>query len=418
MDRLSQQTSLHERHDLRAALLFLDLDHFKHINDSLGHPVGDSVLKIITARLEASVRNEDTVARLGGDEFVVLLTGLKGSLKEVTGSVRSTADTLRELLAEPMFLDGQRLQVTPSIGIALLPDHGSTAADLLKRADIALYRAKDCGRNTTQLFDFTMQTAASERMEMESALRTALARNEFSLHFQPQVDARENRIVGAEALLRWQHPQLGAQSPANFIKILEDSGLILEVGAWVLDEACRSFGQLLREGLIDPRTFSLCVNISPRQFLQNDFVERVRHSLLRHHLPCSILKLEVTEGIVIQNLEDTIAKMQQLMALGVSFAMDDFGTGYSSLTHLKRLPVDTLKIDQSFVRDAINAPNDTEIIRAIVAMARSLKIRVVAEGVEQLAQLQFLQSIGCHLYQGYLHSRPVPMAQFRELLRH
>ena len=418
MDRLSQQTSLHERHDLRAALLFLDLDHFKHINDSLGHPVGDSVLKIITARLEASVRNEDTVARLGGDEFVVLLTGLKGSLKEVTGSVRSTADTLRELLAEPMFLDGQRLQVTPSIGIALLPDHGSTAADLLKRADIALYRAKDCGRNTTQLFDFTMQTAASERMEMESALRTALARNEFSLHYQPQVDARENRIVGAEALLRWQHPQLGAQSPANFIKILEDSGLILEVGAWVLDEACRSFGQLLREGLIDPRTFSLCVNISPRQFLQSDFVERVRHSLLRHHLPCSILKLEVTEGIVIQNLEDTIAKMQQLMALGVSFAMDDFGTGYSSLTHLKRLPVDTLKIDQSFVRDAINAPNDTEIIRAIVAMARSLKIRVVAEGVEQLAQLQFLQSIGCHLYQGYLHSRPVPMAQFRELLRH
>ena len=418
MDRLSQQTSLHERHDLRAALLFLDLDHFKHINDSLGHPVGDSVLKIITARLEASVRNEDTVARLGGDEFVVLLTGLKGSLKEVTRSVRSTADTLRELLAEPMFLDGQRLQVTPSIGIALLPDHGSTAADLLKRADIALYRAKDCGRNTTQLFDFTMQTAASERMEMESALRTALARNEFSLHYQPQVDARENRIVGAEALLRWQHPQLGAQSPANFIKILEDSGLILEVGAWVLDEACRSFGQLLREGLIDPRTFSLCVNISPRQFLQNDFVERVRHSLLRHHLPCSILKLEVTEGIVIQNLEDTIAKMQQLMALGVSFAMDDFGTGYSSLTHLKRLPVDTLKIDQSFVRDAINAPNDTEIIRAIVAMARSLKIRVVAEGVEQLAQLQFLQSIGCHLYQGYLHSRPVPMAQFRELLRH
>jgi len=418
MDRLSQQTSLHERHDLRAALLFLDLDHFKHINDSLGHPVGDSVLKIITARLEASVRNEDTVARLGGDEFVVLLTGLKGSLKEVTQSVRSTADTLRELLAEPMFLDGQRLQVTPSIGIALLPDHGSTAADLLKRADIALYRAKDCGRNTTQLFDFTMQTAASERMEMESALRTALARNEFSLHYQPQVDARENRIVGAEALLRWQHPQLGAQSPANFIKILEDSGLILEVGAWVLDEACRSFGQLLREGLIDPRTFSLCVNISPRQFLQNDFVERVRHSLLRHHLPCSILKLEVTEGIVIQNLEDTIAKMQQLMALGVSFAMDDFGTGYSSLTHLKRLPVDTLKIDQSFVRDAINAPNDTEIIRAIVAMARSLKIRVVAEGVEQLAQLQFLQSIGCHLYQGYLHSRPVPMAQFRELLRH
>ena len=418
LERLNHQTELLEHHDLRGALLFLDLDHFKHINDSLGHPVGDSVLKIITARLEASVRSEDTVARLGGDEFVVLLTGLKGSLQAVTLNVLRTADTLRELLAEPMFLDGQRLQVTPSIGIALLPDHGITATDLLKRADIALYRAKDCGRNTSQLFDFSMQAAASERMNMESALRTALARNEFSLHFQPQVDARENRIVGAEALLRWQHPQLGAQSPADFIKILEDSGLILEVGAWILDEACRSFGKLLREGLIDPQAFSLCVNISPRQFRQSDFVEQVKRSLLHHDLPCSMLKLEVTEGIVIQNLEDTIAKMQALIALGVSFAMDDFGTGYSSLTHLKRLPVDTLKIDQSFVRDAINAPNDAEIIRAIVAMARSLKIKVVAEGVEQAAQLQFLQSIGCHLYQGYLHSRPVPLAQFRKLLQH
>ncbi|WP_300726611.1 bifunctional diguanylate cyclase/phosphodiesterase [Pseudomonas sp.] len=416
MDRLSQQTARLKLHDQRGALLFLDLDHFKHINDSLGHPVGDVVLNIITARLEASVRSQDTVARLGGDEFVVLLTGLTGSLDAVTQSVRNTADTLRQLLAEPMFLDSQRLQVTPSIGIVLLPDHGTVPADLLKRADIALYRAKDSGRNTTQLFHFDMQTAASERMRMENDLRTALARNEFSLHFQPQVDARQNRIVGAEALVRWQHPQLGAQSPAEFIKILEDSGLIIDVGAWILDEACRSLGQLLSEGLIDPDDFSLCVNISPRQFRQNDFVEHVQSSLRKHHLPCSMLKLEVTEGIVIQNLEDTIAKMRQLIALGVSFAMDDFGTGYSSLTHLKRLPVNTLKIDQSFVRDAIHDPNDAEIIRAIVAMARSLKLQVVAEGVEQLPQLMFLQSLGCHLYQGYLHSRPVPLAQFRQLL--
>ncbi|WP_019408140.1 bifunctional diguanylate cyclase/phosphodiesterase [Pseudomonas psychrophila] len=417
MDRLSQQTSLLKRHDLRGALLFLDLDHFKHINDSLGHPVGDSVLRIVTARLEASVRSEDTVARLGGDEFVVLLTGLQGSLEEVTHSACSIADTVRELLAEPMFLDGQRLQVTPSIGIALIPDHGSTPADLLKRADIALYRAKDSGRNTTQLFHFDMQTAASERMRMESDLRTALARDEFTLHFQPQIDARTNRIVGAEALLRWQHPQLGPQSPAEFIKILEDSGLILEVGTWILDEACRSFSELLREGLIDPEDFSLCVNISPRQFLQSDFAERVQRSLLHHHVPYSMLKLEVTEGIVIQNLEDTIDKMHHLIALGVSFAMDDFGTGYSSLTHLKRLPVDTLKIDQSFVREAIHDPNDAEIVRAIVAMAHSLGLTVVAEGVEKLAQLTFLQTLDCHLYQGYLHSRPVPLAQFRMLLQ-
>ena len=416
MDRLSQLTSLLQRHGLRGALLFLDLDHFKHINDSLGHPVGDSVLKVITARLEASVRHEDTVARLGGDEFVVLLTGLKGSLEAVTRAVRHTADTLRELLAEPMFLDGQRLQVTPSIGIALIPDHGSNPADLLKRADIALYRAKDFGRNTTQLFHIDMQTAASERMRMESDLRTALARHEFSLCFQAQVDARDNRIVGAEALVRWQHPQRGQQCPSDFIKILEESGLIVEVGSWILDEACRAFGPLLREGLIDPGHFSLCVNISPRQFRQTHFVEHVQRSLLTHQVPFSMLKLEITEGIMIQNLEDTIAKMHQLTALGVSFAMDDFGTGYSSLTHLKRLPVDALKIDQSFVRDAIHDPNDAEIIRAIVAMALSLKLKVVAEGVEQPAQLAFLQSLDCHVYQGFLHSEPLPLAEFRALL--
>jgi diguanylate cyclase (GGDEF)-like protein/PAS domain S-box-containing protein len=416
MDRLSQQIALLKRHNLRGALLFLDLDHFKHINDSLGHPVGDTVLKIITARLEASVRLEDTVARLGGDEFVVLLSGLEGTRAEVTEKVRELADTLRELLAEPMSLDGQRLQVTPSIGIALIPDHGSTPADLLKRADIALYRAKDSGRNTTQMFHSTMQKAASERLRMENDLRSAVIRGELSLHFQPQVDSREDRIVGAEVLLRWYHPQLGQQSPAQFIQVLEESGLIIEVGGWILDEACRACAQLLKEGLIDASDFALCVNISPRQFRQNDFVERVELSLKQNNLPCSLLKLEITEGIVIQNLEDTISKMRRLKKLGVSFAMDDFGTGYSSLTYLKRLPVDALKIDQSFVRDATHDPNDAEIIRAIVAMARSLDLTVVAEGVELSEQLEFLERLGCHLYQGYLHSRPLPLAEFRQML--
>ncbi len=290
MDRLSQQIALLKRHNLRGALLFLDLDHFKHINDSLGHPVGDTVLKIVTARLEASVRMEDTVARLGGDEFVVLLSGLDGSRVEVTHQVQDLANTLRELLSEPMFLDGHRLQVTPSIGVALIPDHGSTPADLLKRADIALYRAKDSGRNTTQMFHNSMQKTASERLRMETDLRLALSRGEFSVHYQPQVDARGNKIVGAEALVRWQHPQLGAQSPSDFIKVLEDSGLILEVGTWILDEACAAFEQLIAQGLVDPLNFSLCVNISPRQFRQNDFVEQVEHSLKQHSLPCSLLK--------------------------------------------------------------------------------------------------------------------------------
>ncbi|MDD2091008.1 PAS domain S-box protein [Pseudomonas guariconensis] len=416
MDRLSQQIALLKRHNLRGALLFLDLDHFKHINDSLGHPVGDTVLKIITARLEASVRLEDTVARLGGDEFVVLLSGLEGSRDQVEAKVRELADTLRELLAEPMSLDGQRLQVTPSIGVALIPDHGATPADLLKRADIALYRAKDSGRNTTQLFHTSMQKAASERLRMETDLRLALARGELALHFQPQVDARDNRIVGAEVLLRWHHPQLGQQPPSQFIQVLEESGLILEVGSWILDEACDACARMLEDGLIDADDFSLCVNISPRQFRQNDFVERVLRSLDDYRLPRRMLKLEITEGIVIQNLEDTISKMRELKRYGVSFAMDDFGTGYSSLTYLKRLPVDALKIDQTFVRDAPIDPNDAEIVRAIVAMARSLDLAVIAEGVEQSDQLEFLERQGCYLYQGYLHSRPLPLPEFRQML--
>src|SRR5471032_3056530 len=410
MDRLSQQIALLKRHSLRGALLFLDLDHFKHINDSLGHPVGDSVLKIITARLEASVRLEDTVARLGGDEFVVLISGLEGNKTDVTQLIQQQADTLRELLAEPMFLDGQRLQVTPSIGIALIPDHGSTPADLLKRADIALYRAKDSGRNTTQLYHSTMQKAASDRLRLE------LVRGEFSLHYQPRDDARRTRVVGAEALLRWDHPEHGLLTPTQFIRVLEESSMILEVGSWILDEACKAGGQLVHEALINPEAFSLCVNISPRQFRQNDFVERVERSLRQHHLPYSLLKLEITEGIVIQNLDDTVAKMRRLKKLGVSFAMDDFGTGYSSLTYLKRLPVDTLKIDQSFVRDATTDPNDAEIIRAIVAMAQSLSLTVIAEGVENRDQLQFLKQLGCHLYQGYWFSGAVGLEGFKALL--
>ncbi|KPX40718.1 Sensory box protein [Pseudomonas syringae pv. helianthi] len=417
MDRLSQQVSLLQHQNLRGALLFLDLDHFKHINDSLGHPVGDSVLSIIAARLEASVRHEDTVARLGGDEFVVLICGLDGSREDVTRQVRVLADNLRELLAEPMFLDGHRLQVTPSIGIVLIPDDGLAPADLLKRADIALYRAKDAGRNASQFFHVSMQQAVSQRLRLENDLRLALTRNEFHLHFQAQIDSRDTGITGAEALLRWEHPEYGLLSPDQFVQILEESGMILEVGSHILDEACKTGGLLLKQGLIAKDKFLMGVNISPRQFRQNDFVERVQHSLKLHQLPASMLKLEITEGIVIQNLDDTILKMHSLKALGVSFAMDDFGTGYSSLTYLKRLPVDTLKIDQSFVQDATRDPNDAEIIRAIVAMAQSLNLNVIAEGVETSEQLAFLERVGCYNYQGYLFSEPLPAPQFENLLQ-
>ncbi|MBN4174769.1 putative signaling protein [Pseudomonas savastanoi pv. phaseolicola] len=416
MDRLSQQVSLLQHQNLRGALLFLDLDHFKHINDSLGHPVGDSVLSIIAARLEASVRQEDTVARLGGDEFVVLICGLDGTRDEVIQQVRVLADNLRELLAEPMFLDGHRLQVTPSIGIVLIPDDGLAPADLLKRADIALYRAKDSGRNASQFFHVSMQQAVSQRLRLENDLRLALTRNEFQLHFQAQIDCRDQYITGAEALLRWEHPEYGLLSPDQFVQILEESGMILEVGSHILDEACKTGGLLLKQGLISKNKFLMGVNISPRQFRQNDFIERVQHSLKQHQLPASMLKLEITEGIVIQNLDDTILKMLSLKELGVSFAMDDFGTGYSSLTYLKRLPVDTLKIDQSFVQDATSDPNDAEIIRAIVAMAQSLNLNVIAEGVETPEQLAFLERVGCYNYQGYLFSEPLPGPQFENLL--
>ncbi len=417
MNRLTQQTALHKRHNLRGALLFLDLDHFKHINDSLGHPVGDGVLKMVTARLEASVRQEDTVARLGGDEFVVLLTGLSGKRSQVTRHVRQVAEKLRTLLAEPMVFEGNQLQVTPSIGIALIPDHGETPADLLKRADIALYRAKDAGRNAIQLFRTTMQEEASARLQLENELRRALQRGEFELYLQPQVDARSATVVGAEVLLRWQHPEHGLRAPGQFIDVLEESGLIIEVGAWVIREACRLGALLLQGGLVQPERFSLCVNISPRQFRQGEFVERIVDTLSAAGLPPQMIKLEITEGIVIQNLDDTIAKMRRLQRHGVSFAMDDFGTGYSSLTYLKRLPVDLLKIDQSFVRDALDDTNDAAIIRAIVAMAKSLELDVIAEGVELQAQLDLLQLQDCHLYQGYLFSRPVPFADFSALLR-
>ncbi|GFM68294.1 phosphodiesterase [Pseudomonas cichorii] len=416
MERLGQQLTQLKQDNLRGALLFLDLDHFKNINDSLGHPMGDCVLSIVTARLEASVRLEDTVARLGGDEFVVLIGGLEGSRHEVATQVQDLADNLRKLLAEPMFIDRQRLQVTPSIGIALIPDHGSNPADILKRADIALYRAKDSGRNAAQLFHRSMQKAASQRLRMENDLRMALTRNELHLYYQAQVNTLSDRIIGAEALLRWQHPDYGLLAPTQFIQILEESGMILEVGGWALEEACKVGGRLLQQGLLPLNDFLLAVNISPRQFRQTDFVEQVENCLKRHRLPPTMLKLEITEGIVIQNLDDTIAKMLRLKKIGVSFAMDDFGTGYSSLTYLKRLPVDVLKIDQSFIHEAATDANDAEIVRAIVGMANSLNLSVIAEGVETVEQLAFLEQLNCHTYQGYLFSEPLPHAEFEALL--
>lgn len=416
-DRLRQNIALYERHQLKGALMFFDLDHFKHINDSLGHSSGDAVLQEVTRRLLTVVRQEDTVARLGGDEFVVLLSGLDddGS-QQYLSDIQATAEKLLKALSRPMLIDGHRLQLSTSIGIALIPDHGENPEDLLKRADIALYRVKESGRNGVAFFEQSMQQVASERLTVESELRQALSESLLTLHFQPQYHAQAQTILGAEALLRWQHPTRGLVGPQEFMDVLEESGMIVEAGAWVLREACDFLARLAQGGLIDPEHFSLSVNISPRQFRQADFVESVRDVIAPLGLPASCLKLEITEGIVIQNTADTIAKMNALRDLGVRFALDDFGTGYSSLSYLKQLPLDALKIDQSFIRDCNHDNNDAEIVRAIVAIGRSLNLEIIAEGVENSEQLAFLRELSCHCYQGYHFSPALPGDEFVRML--
>jgi diguanylate cyclase (GGDEF)-like protein/PAS domain S-box-containing protein len=416
-DRLNQTLAHLSRHNLKGALLFFDLDHFKHINDSLGHSCGDSVLQEVTRRLLALVRKEDTVARLGGDEFIVLLSGLEGSREETLDSVQRHAEGLLLAIAAPMDVEGHSLHLSCSIGIAMLPEHGDNPEDLLKRADIALYKVKAGGRNGIAFFEQAMQKAASERLSIETELRAALDLGQFRLFYQPQVDSGQDRIIGAEALLRWDQPERGMVSPVSFIHVLEESGMILAVGQWVLSEACAFAATLIREKLVDPELFCMSVNISPRQFRHPNFVTQVRQIITDQAFPAKCLKLEITENIVIQNINDTIAKMQELRQLGVCFAIDDFGTGYSSLSYLKQLPLDVLKIDQSFIRDCTRDINDGEIVRAIIAMARNLNLDLIAEGVETTEQLLFLQQLSCDAYQGYLFSAPVPAEQFVGILR-
>ena len=414
-DRLSQLNALYQRHALRGALLFFDLDHFKHINDSLGHSCGDAVLQEVTRRLLSRVRAEDTVSRLGGDEFVVLLSGFNSSDAVLAQEVERAARELLVAISAPMQIEGHTLQLSASIGIALIPDHGDSAEDLLKRADIALYRVKERGRDGIAFFEQSMQVAASERLAIESELRRAISEGQFCLYYQPQFDYRSRRIQGAESLLRWNHPKRGLIGPGAFMDVLEQSSLILEAGRQILNQACAFISRLLDQGLIDPQ-FSLSVNISPRQFRHASFVDDVLGAINEYQVPTSCLNLEITEGIVIENINDTIDKMNVLRGHGVHFAIDDFGTGYSSLTYLKRLPVDLLKIDQSFVNECTHNANDAEIIRAIIAIASSLHLGLIAEGVEEQAQLHFLHSQGCEQFQGYLFGRPMDAEQFSLLL--
>ncbi|RYF25393.1 MAG: EAL domain-containing protein [Comamonadaceae bacterium] len=405
LDRMERAAVASERSHSHAALLFLDLDNFKSINDTLGHEWGDRLLVQVGARLSVGLRASDTVARLGGDEFVVVLQGLGEQEVDAAIEVEGVAQKLLMALNRPYALGGREVHSTPSIGIALFMGREQTVLELLQRADLAMYQAKAEGRNTLCFFDPAMQAVATARSVMEADLRLGLQRAEFLPHYQPVVDA-DGRILGAEALVRWQHPERGMVPPGEFIAIAEQTGLIMPLGRLMLRAAC---GQLA-VWAAHPQTeqWSVSVNVSAHEFKHADFVRQVLDALDESRANPRRLKLELTESLLLQDVEDSITKMQVLRKLGVGFSLDDFGTGYSSLSYLKRLPLDQLKIDQSFVRDVLTDPNDAAIACTIVALAHSLGLDVVAEGVETEGQREFLLRNGCRRFQGYLFGRPAP----------
>jgi diguanylate cyclase (GGDEF)-like protein/PAS domain S-box-containing protein len=407
-DRVNQAIALAARHMKKVAVLFLDLDGFKHINDSLGHPIGDKLLQSIAQRLVNCVRGADTVSRQGGDEFVVLLSEVAQA-----EDAAITARRMLQAVAEAHGVDHHDLHVTTSIGLSIYPDDGLDAETLIKNADTAMYQAKENGRQSYQFFKPAMNVRAVERQSIEESLRRAVEREEFTLHYQPKISLATGEITGAEALIRWNHPTRGAVSPEQFIPVAEDCGLILPVGKWVLREACRQGRAWMDAGL---PLRSVAVNISAMEFRQEEFLGGVFAVLEETGLDPSCLELELTESILMKNIESTEAILKALRARGAQVAVDDFGTGYSSLSYLRRFPIDALKIDQSFVRQITNAPDETSIVTAIISMGRNLKLRVVAEGVETQQELAFLQAHHGDEAQGYYFSRPVPAAEFAKFL--
>ena len=403
-DRLDQALRRAEREAHQVAVLFLDLDRFKNINDSLGHPVGDVLLQEAAQRLIQLVRREDTVARLGGDEFIILIEEIKEAQ-----DVAHLAKKIIEAFARPFMVKERELHLTVSVGISLYPHDGTDGATLVRNADAAMYRAKEDGRNAYQFYTAALTTAALERLILENALRHALDKNELILHYQPQYQLHSGRLIGAEALLRWRHPEFGIISPTRFVPLAEESGLIESIGEWVLRIACAQMQRWLEDGIELQR---IAVNLSSMQCQRGDIVATVRRVLAATGLHARHLELEITEGLVMQKTGWTLGVLDRLKELGVTISIDDFGTGYSSLSYLKRLPVDKLKIDKSFVSDIPYNPNDEAIARAIVAMGQSLKLAVIAEGVETQAQHDFLKSLGCDEVQGYLYGRPVVAAEF------
>jgi diguanylate cyclase (GGDEF)-like protein len=418
LDRLGHSLLSASRSKRHGALMFLDLDNFKTLNDQHGHDVGDLLLIEVANRILACIRSEDSVSRFGGDEFVVLLEGLSEKLDEAVMQAETVAEKIRSELSEPYQLRRLGLvnpnetithHCSSSIGVTVFRDYDQTVEQLLKWTDMAMYRAKDSGRNVIRFFDPSMQIAIETRFALEADLRVALEQGQFKLLYQVQVNAN-GKPQGAEVLLRWQHPKRGLVSPAEFIPLAEETGLILPIGAWVLDTACAQIK--LWENQIPFRNLSLAVNVSAKQFRQTDFVEQVEATIKKYGINPLSIKLELTESLVLDNVEDTISKMNILKEFGVTFSMDDFGTGYSSLSYLKRLPLDQLKIDQSFVRNLTTDKADMVMVMAIVDLGMNFEVNVIAEGVETEAQFKLLHRYGCGNFQGYLFSKPISVEQF------
>jgi diguanylate cyclase (GGDEF)-like protein/PAS domain S-box-containing protein len=408
-DRVRQAVAVAPRHNKKVAVLFLDLDGFKHINDSLGHPIGDKLLQSIAKRLVSCVRDSDTVSRQGGDEFVILLSEM-----EQSEDAAITARRMLHAVAEAHSVDQHELHVTASIGVSIFPDDGRDAETLIKNADTAMYQAKENGRQSYQFFKPAMNVRAVERQSIEESLRRALERQEFALHYQPKINLRNGEISGAEALIRWTHPTRGPVPPGQFIPVAEDCGLILPIGNWVLREACKQARAWLDARL--PLS-TMAVNISAMEFRDEHFLDGVFSILEETGLDPTFLELELTESVLMKRAETTAAVLKKLRAKGIQLAVDDFGTGYSSLSYLRKFPIDALKIDQSFIRQITTAPDETTIVTAVISMGRSLKLRVVAEGVETQEELAFLQAHKCDEAQGFYFSRPVVPDQFAKLLK-
>ena len=398
-DRLSQAMKKAKRADSKVALFFIDLDHFKEINDSLGHDIGDEILQVVTKRLHKSIRKEDTLARLGGDEFTVILENLSD-----TKDISIVANNILNTLSQSIDIDNHKLYVSSSIGISVFPDDGDTTKDLLKFADSAMYKAKDEGRNNYQFYNESMTELAFERVLMEASLREALQKEEFVVYYQPQMDAVEDKIVGMEALVRWKHPKMGIISPAKFIPLAESTGLIVEIDRFVMKTAMKQIGQWYRAGL---KPGILAMNLAVKQLQKEDFIEVFQSIMSDTGSKAEWLELEVTESQIMKNPQKAIKILQEISKIGIELAVDDFGTGYSSLAYLKKFPINKLKIDQTFVKDLPKDEEDVGIVKAVIALAKALNLKIIAEGVETKEQKDFLINNQCHNIQGYFYSRPV-----------